>query len=130
MFAALTKTLAHRIPEPDADLLENAELIADCDGNLTVRPLSTKLGIDELQHVVSRLREAGCDAFDSIRFDFSRVQQLVGPWGTHFASLVLLKQGVHSSVHLEGLQKQPSSMAWLFRHSKEVQQLLMGTRVD
>ena len=125
MFDGLIKMLTGR--EPEADLLENAELIGNANGTLTIRPRFARLEVRDLQHVVDRLQEAGCDAVDLIRFDLSRVKELVGPWGTHFAMLIKLGQGVRGKVRMTGLQGQPASMAWVFRHSREVRALLGGT---
>ena len=126
MLNELIRLLTGRDREPEDNLLERAELIVNANGTLTVRPRSARLGVRDLQQVVDRLQEAGCRSFDLVHFDLSRVEELVGPWGAHFAMLIRLAQGVRGKVRMTGLQGQPASLAWLFRYSREVRALLGG----
>ena len=126
MFDRLITMLTGRDSEPEVNVLERAELIADANGILTVRLRFARLGVRDFQQVVDRLQEAGCEAFDLIRFDLSRVKELVGPWGAHFAMLIRLGRDVRGKIRMTGLHGQAASVAWLFRNSREVCSLLDG----
>lgn len=64
------------------------------------------------------------DRTASVEFDFSRVEQLQGPWGVHFAMLIDLGQRSGLKVSLRGLRRQPLQLVRLFRHTPEVRGLL------
>ena len=105
-------------------LTEQFELVADVGGTLTVSPQRRRLGITELHDLAERMLESGGAAFSRISFDFSRVDELVGPWGGHFAVLIRLARRLGGTVSMTGLHRQPAAVAWLFRHSPEIGALL------
>ncbi len=123
----LRRILKHLTGAGDAAqdrLTEQFELVADVGGTLTVNPRRGRLGITELHDLAERLLESGGAVFRWICFDFSHVDELVGPWGGHFAVLIRLDRGLGGKVSMSGLHHQPAAVAWLFRHSPEIGALL------
>lgn len=127
MIKRILKWLGDGEPMPAAYVFTQTELEVGESSNLVIRTLGAGLGVSDLQRVADRVREAGCEPFVAIRFDLSRVEQLVGPWGAHFAVLIRLAEDVGRKVRLIGLHGQPASVAWLFRHSPAVRDLICGT---
>ncbi len=124
MLETLNRILKRPDVHPEWSLIENCELVADFDGTLIVRLLTPQLHSDDFEKLVERLREGDLDAFQLVRFDFSRVKELVGCWSVHFALLIKLAEDVQAPVVVTGLTRQPAGVAWLFRSSPEVRSLL------
>jgi len=124
MLEILSRILKRPEVGPDWSLIEGCEFIADARGTLIVRPMAPHLHSQHFQTLVVCLGQADLRAFRIVQFDFSRVQELVGPWGVHFATLIKLAREVQSRVTVSGLSGQPAALAWLFRVSPEVRSLL------
>ncbi len=126
MFAEFIKLLTGWNREDEVNVFEGTESIADSAGTLTVRPQSSRLEASGFQRVVKRLAEAKCASFDMVCFDFSRVEELAGPWGVHFALLIGLGDDLRGRIRVLGLHGQPAALAWVFRQSHQVRPLLDG----
>lgn len=112
-------------------LIRQFELEADTGGTLTIRPLTAHLTHEDLQAVIENVHQAASASFQNICFDFSKVTQLVGPWGVHFALLIYLARGLSACVSLNGLRGQPAALARLFRASPAVRALVLnGTDIQ
>lgn len=103
---------------------EKVELVIGADGTLSIRPLMSRLSFEELQDVIDQLRNDGLPAVSRIRFDFSKITELVGPWGLHFAILIRFANEIDIPVEVIGLHGQPAALAWLFRRSPQIRLLL------
>jgi len=112
---------------PKADRTLRWELVPASDNTLTVRFLTAHLHSNDLKDLMARLRGPRFRGLSDICFDLAPVEELVGPWGVHFALLIKLARDMSMHVHLNGLHGQPAALAWIFRSSPEVRVLLKGT---
>jgi hypothetical protein len=109
--------------DPGERLLEWSELIVDLQGNLTIRPRMPRLPLSNLVEAAERLIACRPASFACVRFDLSMVEELEGPWGSHFAVLIHLAQILPCRVQMERLHAQPAALAWVFRSSPDVRRL-------
>ncbi|MFQ5491487.1 MAG: hypothetical protein ACE5GE_12265 [Phycisphaerae bacterium] len=93
---------------------------------LVVRLKERHLRWTSLEEVVNYIRDNELRGYCRIRFDFSRVNELIGPWGVHFAILIRLEHQAGVPVMVSGLTGQPADLARLFRSSPHVRALLTG----
>ena len=99
-------------------------------GEVSVRFLDATLSSEGLLTVVRGLERHVRRVADFLSFDFAEVRELSGAWGLHFAILIdfARRSGLRTTV--TGLQGQPAAMAWMFRHSLEVQALCLTREED
>ena len=108
----------------DTRWMDMFELEADVNGTLIVRPVSEVLTETLMQELVRYVDEVSEDIFDLIHFDLSKVVELAGPWGVHFAILIEFSHRKEIQVSAGGLREQPLALAWLFRNTSELFDLL------
>ena len=97
---------------------------------LVIRLKERHLRWTSLDEAVNYIIDNGLREYSVIRFDFSRVTELVGPWGIHFAILIRLEHLIGVPVTVSGLTGQPADMARLFRSSPKVRALLSRQESD
>jgi hypothetical protein len=87
------------------------------------------LVITELQARIDELNASFSGETCRVVFDLAEVDELCGPWGSHFALLVhwMKKQAAGISVGITGLHGQPLGVAWIFRQSWVLRQLLAAS---
>ncbi len=123
MLECLARLFDARATRPSVGC-EKVELATRACGTLIIRPVTASLDVEDFRMVIRQVRDANSRSFSRIEFDFSRVQELVGPWGVHFAMLLQLAEQLNLPVFLSGLHGQPAALAWIFRNSPEVRALL------
>jgi hypothetical protein len=98
---------------------------------LTVRFSTQRLVITELQSRIDELKVSFSGETCRVVFDLAEVNELCGPWGSHFALLVhwAQEQAARVSVSMIGLHGQPLGVAWIFRQSCVLRQLLAASIV-
>ena len=108
----------------DTDWMDMFEMETAADGILIVRPVSAVLTVDSLQKLVRHLDRVSAGVLKRIHFDLSNVTELAGPWGVHFAILIEFSSRRGIRVSAGGLKGQPLALAWLFRNTAELVELL------
>jgi len=114
-----------RVSEADAFWAGRFEIVASPSQPLCIRPLFAELEVCELQSLLERLYELSRHDLHDVRFDFSRVQNFVGPWGAHFAALSHAAADLSIQIRMTGLNSQPAGLAWLFRRSREMRRIIV-----
>lgn len=114
---------------PERQGREVCEIFAESPGQLIARPAAGSLDVASLQRLLQQLGELKLPDVTCIRLDLSRVRELAGPWGVHFAVLIWASREMKLPIGLSGLRGQPAALAWLFRGSPGVRGLLKRTPV-
>lgn len=97
---------------------------------LVIRPKERHLRWTSLEEASNYIIDNRLRGYCVVRFDFSRVTELIGPWGIHFAMLIWLEHRIGVPVRISGLSGQPADMARLFCHSPNVRALITGQSSD
>jgi hypothetical protein len=124
MFRWLARNHKNHLSILNKDPKSHWELIPEDNNTLIIRFLTERLCFDDLRDLIGNLRTSKFGVFVHIYFDFTLVQEFVGPWGIHFALLIGLARNIPVRINMIGLPGKPAALAWLFRGSPEVRDLL------
>lgn len=109
------------------DFLDRWQLLVSVGGPLVVRPRMELLGADELAFALSRMpaRLAGL-GLRNVEVDFRHVSALAPPWTPVFASLMAFARRIDVPCRVSHLWGQPREAAMLYRHNRELAELLFA----
>jgi hypothetical protein len=108
---------------PDTSITDRFDYATDRDGTLHLRCKLDCLDSADLSPALDALLGAAA-CFSQIEFDFASTTRFDGPWGSHFAMLIRFHEQCRIPVHVSGLRSQPGGVAWIYRRSSRLRQLL------
>ncbi|NOX58936.1 MAG: hypothetical protein GXP29_08780 [Planctomycetes bacterium] len=126
----LKTLLTRRMRQRASRLLELCELTCPDSTGVVLQPRTEILQLRDLLDIINALDEAEMSRLKYVAFDFSRVSELSGPWGVHFALLISLSRRLKTRVIATSLRGQPASVARLFSKSPDVQALCFAVGAD